>query len=150
MVLLDQLFVTKCLSKSLWESKSFKNGYQRVQMIDILLKYILWYDFFKRFGCPKWFWQDFCHKKAGQVNHSYLKYALRIFQAFTRGQYSVSRNLLQMSFTTYFSKPDLYRLLDKALQNELFWRRLNETDYRTLYCSILVDTQYNTIRFSHW
>ena len=33
------------LSKSLWESKSFKNSYQSVQMIDILLKYILWYDF---------------------------------------------------------------------------------------------------------
>ena len=39
--------MTKFLSKSLWESKSYKNSYQRVHMImiDILLKYILWYDF---------------------------------------------------------------------------------------------------------
>ena len=32
-LLIDQIF---------WESKSFKNSNQRVQMIDILLKYILW------------------------------------------------------------------------------------------------------------
>ena len=38
-------FVTNFLWKSLLESKSFKNSYQRVQMIAILLKYILWYDF---------------------------------------------------------------------------------------------------------
>ena len=44
MALLDQLFCEFFLSKSLWESKSFKNSYQRVQMIDILLKYILWYE----------------------------------------------------------------------------------------------------------
>ena len=29
----------------LWASKSFKNSYQRMQMIDILLKYILWHEF---------------------------------------------------------------------------------------------------------
>ena len=45
MVLLDQLFVTIFLSKSLWESKSYKNSYQRVHMINILLNYILWYEF---------------------------------------------------------------------------------------------------------
>ena len=33
------------VSKSLWESKSLNKLYQRVQMIDILLKYILWYEF---------------------------------------------------------------------------------------------------------
>ena len=33
------------LSKSLWESKLLKNSYQRLQMIDILLKYILWKTF---------------------------------------------------------------------------------------------------------
>ena len=50
------------LRKLLWASKS----YQRMQMIDILLKFILW--IFKRFGCPKWFWQKKrCRKKAGQV-----------------------------------------------------------------------------------
>ena len=33
---------------------------------------------FKQFGFPNGFWQKFCHKKTGQVNNSYLKYALRI------------------------------------------------------------------------
>ena len=37
--------MTKFLSKSLLESKSFKKSYQRVQMIDILLKYIHWYEY---------------------------------------------------------------------------------------------------------
>ena len=37
--------MTKFLAKSLWVSKSFKNSYQGVQMIDILLKYIFWHDF---------------------------------------------------------------------------------------------------------
>ena len=32
--------------------------------------------FFKRFWFPKWFWQNFCHKKSTHLNHSYLKYAL--------------------------------------------------------------------------
>ena len=38
-------FVTIPLSKPLWASKSFKNSYQIMQMIDIFLKYILWYEF---------------------------------------------------------------------------------------------------------
>ena len=62
---MTSFFVTKYMSKSLWESKSFKNSLQRVQMIDILLKYIhplIW--ILKRFGCPKWFRQKFCHKKS--------------------------------------------------------------------------------------
>ena len=46
MVLLDQLFCDNFLAKSIWESKSFENSYQRVQIIDILLKYILSYEFF--------------------------------------------------------------------------------------------------------
>ena len=31
---------------------------------------------FKRFWCPKRFWQNFCHKKMTHLDHSYLKYAL--------------------------------------------------------------------------
>ena len=31
---------------------------------------------FKRFWCPKWFWEFFCHKKSTLLNHFYLKYAL--------------------------------------------------------------------------
>ena len=31
---------------------------------------------FKRFWCPKWIWQKFCHKKSTHFDHSYLKYAL--------------------------------------------------------------------------
>ena len=42
MAVLDELFVKILLSKSVWKS----NSYQRVQMIDILLKYIiLLYEF---------------------------------------------------------------------------------------------------------
>ena len=32
MALLDRLFMTKFLSKSLWTSKSFKNSYQRMHL----------------------------------------------------------------------------------------------------------------------
>ena len=42
---LTRFFVTICLSKSFWESPLIKKSYQRVQMLDILLKYILWYAF---------------------------------------------------------------------------------------------------------
>ena len=38
-------FVINFLSKTLWASKLFENSYQKMQMIDILLKYILWYEF---------------------------------------------------------------------------------------------------------
>ena len=31
---------------------------------------------YKRSVFPKWFWQKFCQKKDGQVDHSYLDYAL--------------------------------------------------------------------------
>ena len=46
MVLLDLLiyFAITFLSKSLLASKSFKNSHQRMQMIDILVKYILWHE----------------------------------------------------------------------------------------------------------
>ena len=30
----------------------------------------------KRFWCPNWIWQNFCHKKSTHLDHSYLKYAL--------------------------------------------------------------------------
>ena len=56
--------MTNFLSKSLWASKSFKNSYQRVQMIDILLKYVhplIW--FFKRSGCPRWFKKKYLSQK---------------------------------------------------------------------------------------
>ena len=43
---MSSFFVTKFLSKSLSESKSFKNSYQRLRMINILLKYVLWYELF--------------------------------------------------------------------------------------------------------
>ena len=62
MVLLDQLFC-----KSLWEYKSFENSYQRVQMINILLKYILWYEFSNDLDAESDFEKKNCHKKAGQV-----------------------------------------------------------------------------------
>ena len=45
MVLLDQLFCDNFLSKSLFGIQIVKDSYQRMQMIYILLKYILWYEF---------------------------------------------------------------------------------------------------------
>ena len=36
-------------------------------MIDILLKYILWYDFLNDLDAQSSFDKKFCHKKAGQV-----------------------------------------------------------------------------------
>ena len=45
-------------------------------MIDILLKYIFWYEFLNDLGAQRDFEKKNCHKKAGPGNHSYLKYAL--------------------------------------------------------------------------
>ena len=50
--------MTIFLSKSLWEAKSFENSYERVQTIDILLKYILWYTFLNNFDAQS----DFAKK----------------------------------------------------------------------------------------
>ena len=36
-------------------------------MIDILLKYILWYDFLNNLDAQRDFEKNFSHKKAGQV-----------------------------------------------------------------------------------
>ena len=71
-------FLTKFLSKSLWASKSLKNLDKRMQMIDILLKYILWYKSPNDLD-DQWFWQKNCHKKLVKKNHSYLKYALVLY-----------------------------------------------------------------------
>ena len=60
---LTGFFVTKFLSKPLWPSKSFKNSYQRVQMIDILLKYILLYDFLSDLDAQCDFEKHFVTKK---------------------------------------------------------------------------------------
>ena len=65
-------FVTKILSISLWASKSFNIYITGPQRPSIWVKYqsfalhplIL---VFKRFGSPKWFWQNNCHKKARHV-----------------------------------------------------------------------------------
>ena len=59
--------MSKFLSKSLWDSKSFENSYQRVQMIDILLKYILRYEFLNDLDARSDFEKKNCHKKAIQV-----------------------------------------------------------------------------------
>ena len=49
--------------KSLWESKLFKNSYQRVQMIDILVKYTLWLEFLNDFDAQSDFDKNFVTKK---------------------------------------------------------------------------------------
>ena len=56
------VFVTKCLSKSPWESRLFKNSYQRVQVINILLKYILWYEFSNDLDAQRDFEKSFVTK----------------------------------------------------------------------------------------
>ena len=76
MVPLDHLFVTKFLSKSPWEYKSLINSHQRVQIIDISFKYILRHEFLNNLAAQSHFDKKNCQKKAGQVHHSYLKYAL--------------------------------------------------------------------------
>ena len=38
-----------------------------MQMIDILVKYILWHEFLNDLNAQSDFWQKNCHKKAGQV-----------------------------------------------------------------------------------
>ena len=43
-----------------------------MQMIDVLLKYILWHEP----ECPKWLRQKNCHKRTGQVEPFLSKYAL--------------------------------------------------------------------------
>ena len=86
MVLLEQLFCDIILSKSLWESKSFNNSYQRMQMIEILLKYILWYEFLNDLDAQSDFDKKIITKKPVKSNHSYLKYALTSLQK-NRGLY---------------------------------------------------------------
>ena len=56
-------FVTILFSKSLLELKSFKNSCQRVHMIDILLKYILWYNFLNDLDAQSDFDKNFVTKK---------------------------------------------------------------------------------------
>ena len=64
------------LSNSLWESKSFENSYQRLQIINILLKYILSYEFLNDLDVQSDFEIKTVTKKLVKSNHSYLKYAL--------------------------------------------------------------------------
>ena len=45
-------------------------------MIDILLKYILWYEFLNDLDAQRDFDKNFVTKKPVKSNHSYLKYAL--------------------------------------------------------------------------
>ena len=66
------------MSKSLLASKSLKNLYQRMQIIDILLKYILWYNFLNNLDAQRDFDKNFVTKKPVKWNYSYLKYALAI------------------------------------------------------------------------
>ena len=47
-----------------------------MQMIDILLKYIIWYRFFNDLDAQTDFDKNSVTKKLVKYNHSYLKYAL--------------------------------------------------------------------------
>ena len=48
-----------------------------MQMIDILLKTILWHEFLNDLDAQSDFENNFVTKKVVKWNHSYLKYALR-------------------------------------------------------------------------
>ena len=45
-------------------------------MIDILLKYVLWYEFLNDLDVQSDFDKNFVTKKVVKWNHSYLKYAV--------------------------------------------------------------------------
>ena len=47
-----------------------------MHMIDILLKYILWYEFLKDLDAQSDFGKKIVTKKPVKLNHSYLEYAL--------------------------------------------------------------------------
>ena len=47
-----------------------------MQMIDILLKYILWHEFLSDLDAQRDFDKQIVTKKPVKSNHSYLKYAL--------------------------------------------------------------------------
>ena len=46
-----------------------------MQMIDVLLKYVLWYNFLNDLDAQSDFDKNFVTKKPVKLNHSYLKYA---------------------------------------------------------------------------
>ena len=60
---LTRFFMTIFLLKSLWESKSLKKSNQWVQMIDILLKYILWYESLNKLDAQSVFLEETITKK---------------------------------------------------------------------------------------
>ena len=53
-------------------------------MVDILLKYILWYDFLNDLDIQSDFDKKIVTKKPVQYNHSYLRYALKQVKIRTR------------------------------------------------------------------
>ena len=63
MVLFDHLFCDKIFYKITLESKSFKDSYHRVQIIGILLKLILWYEFLDNLDAQSDFEKNFVTKK---------------------------------------------------------------------------------------
>ena len=67
MVLLYYFFCDKICQNHFGNQNCLKKSYQRVQMIDILLKYILWYDCFNDLDAQTDFDKKNCHKQAGQV-----------------------------------------------------------------------------------
>ena len=73
------IYQLDCLKNSTTSMALMKwNGYKRNQLywyfLSTNLHPLIW--IFKRFWCPKWFWEFFCHKKSTLLNHFYLKYAL--------------------------------------------------------------------------
>ena len=70
----------RCFWKSFRISKKLENetfyymNFQHRGEILFHLHPLIW--IFKRFCCPKWFWQKKIHKKSTHLDHSYQKYTL--------------------------------------------------------------------------
>ena len=57
-----------------------------MQMIDILLKYILWYEFLSNLDAQSDSDKKIVTKKVVKWNHSYLKYALDFYNYLLEGK----------------------------------------------------------------
>ena len=85
--------------------------------------------FFKRFLCPKWFWQNFCLKKSTHLDHSYLRCALDQHKKYwcSEEDYPENTKILSIPFLLTWAKfLDLHQQWDSAeifsSQNGLWYR----------------------------
>ena len=86
-----------------WIVKTFqklRNSYHRVQVIDILLKYILWYEFLNELDAKSDL-DKIVTKKLVKLNHSYIKYALAYGPVYS-SHHSIRNLIFSWKFSTNF------------------------------------------------